>query len=216
MDPLQLLERIDAFYSNAFSSLITITVALLGFGAIILPLLLQYLQQRSFRIEQKSLHDKITRDTAASKGELNNELQIFFKSEKERLQQQIKGELKMFDIKLEEKISCAEAGIFFLQGNNNFRLQNYSQAVMDFAVAAEKYITGKDECNGRTSLDLIVSTLPELTKESFRQVSNLEGRINDLLKTLSDKNENGRFFEAITKITTGRNEAKERTPAKPV
>ncbi len=40
MDTLQVLEKVNSFYTNSFSQLITITIAILAFSGIILPIVI--------------------------------------------------------------------------------------------------------------------------------------------------------------------------------
>ena len=55
MDSLSVVESVNSFYSNAFSQLMTLTIAILAIIGVLMPLILQHIQSRSFRIEQKSL-----------------------------------------------------------------------------------------------------------------------------------------------------------------
>ena len=52
MDPTKILEMVNAFYSNAFSQLITITIWIVGGAGVIgifLPFVMQQIQIRYFR-----------------------------------------------------------------------------------------------------------------------------------------------------------------------
>jgi hypothetical protein len=60
MDTLQIIDKVNSFYSNSFSQLMTLTIAFLGFAGILLPIVLQLIQSRSFRLEERSLQGFIS------------------------------------------------------------------------------------------------------------------------------------------------------------
>lgn len=71
---LVIVEKINSFYSSAFSQLITITVAMLAFVGIIVPILYYLYQQRLFKIEVSSIEAKMEDKLDEIKNELKNHL----------------------------------------------------------------------------------------------------------------------------------------------
>lgn len=59
MDPIEILEKVNAFYSEAFNKLITITALIIGFGGFILPIIFQYFQSLSLKREREILKSQI-------------------------------------------------------------------------------------------------------------------------------------------------------------
>ena len=65
--PIEIVDKVNSFYSGAFTQLITLTVAVLAFAGIILPILIQIIQSRTFRSEQESLKAHIDEQLKAVK-----------------------------------------------------------------------------------------------------------------------------------------------------
>ena len=213
MDPIEILDKVNSFYSTAFSQLLTITIAILGFGGVVLPIILQIIQSRSFRVEQKSLENHITNEINERMKGIKAEMEKQFQEEKEKINESFKSEIEAINKKLAEQTLLARAGTFFLQGANYISRENYSQAACDYGYAAEMFLSGKDEINGQRALrSLIENCLPKLNSVSFEIILNLDDSIDTLIKTLTEKNENGRFMDTINTINNLRKLAKKKTP----
>jgi len=198
MDPLQILAQVNAFYSNAFSHLQWITIAILGFGGVFLPVLLQYLQFRSFQQERDYLKKQIKNEIQI---ELDSAIKELFQTERDNFQKQIEEQFKKIKTQQEEQTLAIKGIAFFLQGNFEFDKKLYSIAANDFAIASEILLRGKDELNCRRTLDLLISEcFPELKKEDFEDFPDLDTSIDKLLDTLKLFDENGRYNDYIRSI----------------
>ena len=52
-----IVDRVDAFYSSAFSNLLTLNLALLAFVGVVVPVLVQFYQSRVFARDKKAIED---------------------------------------------------------------------------------------------------------------------------------------------------------------
>jgi len=213
MDPLQILEKVNSFYSSAFSQLLTVTVIIFGFSGVILPIIWQIIQYRSFRTERKTLKSKITTDISTTTTNLKSEISDQFQKEKEQLGAYLKTEVETMNKILAEKISAAKAGTFYLQGGKNLDKKDYAAAACDFSSAANSFLIGQDERNGLKALEALVKVcIPELDSSSFENQPDLDAEIEQLLEILASRNDYGRFTDTIKSITIGRTKAKKRSP----
>jgi hypothetical protein len=212
-DPFQILQAVNTFYEVAFSHLITITIAILGFGGVILPIVLQFIQQRSFRLERSTLESQIHADMTKARDELRAELEKQFETEKTEMQNILKSELENMNARINEQVSAAKGGTFLLQGNVDLGLKLNGRAAMDYCWAIDCYIQGNDEANARIALENLINyDLPYLNSQSFEEEERLNGLIDTTINLLIAKNVNGRYQKAIDNISKGRNQAMKRLP----
>jgi hypothetical protein len=94
MTPIEIVDKVNSFYSGAFTQLITLTVAVLAFSGIILPVLIQLIQSRTFRSEQKNLESQISKQLSAVKTELLDEVEKKFESERATSKKIIEQQMK--------------------------------------------------------------------------------------------------------------------------
>lgn len=210
MDPLLILEQVNAFYSNAFSHLLTTTLIILGFGSVVLPLVFQSLQFRSFREERENLKSQINHEI---KKELDSEIKNLFQIERENIQKQLEEELLRIKNQQEEQALGIKGGTFFLQANSLIDKKQYFDAAENYVFASKLLIQGKDEMNGQRTLKILTDDcMPKLTKNDFEDNPDFNKTVDDLLKTLSDLNENGRYSDSMRDITIGRTKAMIKEP----
>jgi hypothetical protein len=214
MDPLQILEAVNSFYEAAFSHLMTLTIAVLGISAVVIPLVWQIIQYRSFRVEKASLESQIGSQIADAKNEIKTAVDRQFEVEKAQLKELMEAKIKDLSAKMEEMVSAARAGAFFVQGANSLKEKRYPQATVDYSNAIQLYLAGRDEVNGLRALNAIVQTcVPQLNGTSFEQTIDLDSSLDSLVNDLTARNVNGRYSDAISSITKGRNVAKNKKAA---
>ena len=203
-DSLSIIDKVNAFYSGAFSQLMTLTIAILGFAGVVIPLLIQFLQSRSFRIERDSLRDFVRQEVSLARAQLLTDLEADFGERSKNIQQQILLEIDSKFHKLRKELQVAKAGLFHLQGNSRMAESIYVLAIQDYCIAAEGFITAEDERNAQTVLRLIgTNCLPEINKDDFELPIQFGKKLEDLLTFLKAHNENGRYGIFIDEITTG-------------
>src|ERR1700690_2519678 len=169
-DPFQILQAVNSYYETAFSHLLTITLAVLGFTGVILPAVFGFFQYRLFKTERSSLESQITTQIDTVKEDLKAELEQKFESEKKQLQECFKAEIDSVNTKMNEEVSVAKAGTFLLQGGRNLSSKQFAQAACDYAFATQYFLLGKDEQNGQRALSALIDLcIPQLNITSFEQ-----------------------------------------------
>jgi len=197
MDPNQVLEAVNAFYSDAFSNLITLTVAVMGLGGVVIPIVVYLIQFSYFRVEQDRIKSQIE-DTIKKETE-EMRLELLAKNQEDMLNL----EKKLYDeltSKLDQKMTAINGGVYHVQGVISLNEKSYGQATVDFVTAATLSIKGKDEMNGRKELNILIEQcLPNLYNSDFDDFD-LDKPISSLMAALQTNNENRRFSEEIRAI----------------
>jgi hypothetical protein len=189
-DALQILEKVNSFYSSSFSQLMTWTVTMLGFAGVVLPIALQMFQTRAFRREQKTVEAQIAADVAIAKRDLQAELD------------KTKQELDAVSARFTEQASAAKGTIFFLQAIGHDDKGEYAYAAADYAYAARKLFEGKDEQNSQRSIQYLLTCLPNLSSSDFITTRELDKHSKKLLETLHANNQDRRHSNTIDELET--------------
>lgn len=200
-DTLQILEKVNAFYSGAFAQLVTITIAIVAVSGVMLPILIQIIQSRTFRNEQKALEAKIDNEVSEKGTQLQTVVEEKFAAAKAEFDEALMKATADLKQKLSEQIVVARAGTFHIQAASEFEKQQLAFAARDFAIAGKMYFQGNDEMNGhRTLRALIDECLPTLSANDLETVPQVERETTKLVKLLRERNKRGAFEDSINNI----------------
>jgi hypothetical protein len=190
MDPSEILKMLNEFYSNAFSQLITLAIAIFGLGGVILPLILNYSQNRSLKNERDSLLTQLKESMRQMKVELKEEIQKKFDDEKKEIKQ----------LTLEE-VENAKGIAFFQQAKSCTESNNFVAAAMSYCWTIKALLVSKDELNvGRSIRNLTSDALPNLYKEDYEENDELSEEIDNLIIKMEEFNLNGKYSDEINDI----------------
>jgi hypothetical protein len=206
---LVIVEKINSFYSSAFSQLITITVLMIAFIGIIVPVIFYLYQQRLFRIEVHSIEDKIN----IKFGEIKNEL-------KEVIINTIDEQMKEAKKSLENDYHSLRGDIFLVQANHYVSNSRYIDSLDSYLTAGVGFIKCKDELNLKTTINNIIGySLPSIESSQIKDNENIENDFNNFINLLNNElNKTGaytveirdmksEFKKAKVRIKTERNNA---------
>lgn len=204
--------NINSLYSNAISQLTAYTFGIVALVGVLVPVIVTIIQSRSLKAEKENLEkyisDEVTKIKAAVREELLDELKLKIESESKLLSASIEDKFKLFNNKLE----CAKAASFHIQGNTNLSKNLHPQAANDFCAATDGFLKGEDELNGKRTLNsLIIYCLPKINKEEYEDYD-LDKSINELEALLKKVNQNSRHSDAIRDLNSERKAAKKREP----
>jgi len=195
-ETLVILEKVNAFYSNAWTQLIGFAIVIFGVVGFIVPIIVQLMQNRAF----KSGKDEIIK-------QLMVELEVKYKQQEEKIKEEnkkaleeIRTSFEKIELKLEKQIACADAGTFHLQGNDLlYNKKYYSEAAKSYIKAISNYLYGDDEDNCRCVLNLLSDDcLPKLKKKDFKEDLELKEKMENFINELEKYNINGRYKGCIT------------------
>ncbi len=199
-DPIQILERVNSFYSGAFTQLVTYTVALLAFVGVLIPILIEYIHNRTFRIEYEGTRRKLAEDLESLKVQISQDIRSTLKKD---LKKEFDGMVEQATSNLKAKVSNAHGGIFHLQGNSTVATGNYPSACHDFCRAGEFYLESQDQTDAQRVLTaLATSCLANMDKQDFDQDATLESDIKGLIASVRKHNDHGAFSDFIDKVET--------------
>jgi len=201
-ETLIILEKLNSFYSNAWSQLVIYTTTLFLVIGILIPLLVQFYQRKIQKVEKEEIRKTIAGD---------------LKKIKEELYSAIDANLKQKTDYLEKKIASSEGKSFHILGKNYAEQNLYHLALDNFTTAASFYLKGEDETNLRRALTAICTNcLPYITKnELLSSQRKLKRDLENLVEKLKEENINGRYADSIDNIECGIELAEKREPSPP-
>lgn len=191
---LKILESVNQFYSQSFSQLINITVAVLAFVGIVIPILIALYQKRIFNLEHKniesSIHEKLKEEYQEKVNLIRNE----FKEREDFYEKRIKE----IEKKIASDLAHAKGGIFQVQANAQLKDKAYSLACESYIDAALLQIDSEDNLNLQRSLNqMIDSCFPKLFANEFSEDSNLVVMFKKLIERLNKYNSKGQYSDQI-------------------
>ena len=213
MDPLEVLNQVSAFYSQAFDKLLAITFGLIGLIGIAVPVLVGWVQLKSLRSEKHSLLNELRKELEAEREQL-----------REHAESEIQGRVKEAEEKYNERFETiaedlriaresAEARSFHLQARINSDLESYATAIHDYCIATSHYISANDDANAQRCMDQINNEcLPQIDKTTYAR-EKIEKRCLELIEILKETNTNSRYSNYIQRIEWSSEQARDREPA---
>lgn len=204
--------NINSLYSNAISQLTAYTLSVVALVGILIPVIVTLIQWKSLKTEKENLERHIAEETTNAKSiirdELLAELKRLVETEEGNLLSRVETKFQV----LENKLECADAASFHIQGNSQLGKKFHDLAAQDFCYATERYMRGGDELNGqRTLKSLIGSCLPEINKDEYEQAE-LDEKIDRVVEVLKEMNQNNRYDDHIIDLQRERKAAKNRAP----
>ncbi|MBK2258137.1 hypothetical protein [Francisella philomiragia] len=206
-DTLKILESVNHFYSQSFNQLIVITVAVLAFAGVVMPVLIYLYQKRLFRLEHEEIRNQL-------KDELNSELAKAIdavRKEYKKKEEQYLSKIECLDEKIEKEIAGSISGTFHLQGIMNLKDKRYLNAFVSLTKAAVNNIKADDEINLRRQLGLVIKRcLPKLNKLQLERHVDVVEYYEELFEKLSEYNMNNRYTDEIRLLKIAFKQAMER------
>ncbi len=196
-DTLKILESVDSFYAQSFGQLITIAGLLLAFAGFLMPVLITFLQQRFFKLENGKIKFDIEKELTLKHEKRVEEI------EQEFDKREVKYEAMISDLekRMEKETLAAIAGILHVQGNVNINSQQYSMATYSFLRASINNLISDKEMLLRITLDqLFLICFPNIYLQDFESNEDLKKEYSELLRLLEEANINGRYGNEIKKL----------------
>ncbi len=167
---IDLIEKVDAFYNNAWDKLIVFGSILFGLVGILVPLFIQFYQKRSMKLSESELKNKL-------KIEITTELLTTIKEKFSENEKQISM-----------LIASANAKIFFSQAKFSLEKNSYTGALGELVTASYLSMECDDYKYLQNILDYILNNcLPYLSIEEIEDlktanVCDLKLFLDDLIK----------------------------------
>jgi hypothetical protein len=210
-DSLKILETVNNFYTQSFSQLINITVAVLAFAGIVLPILITFYQKRLFKLEheviENSLHKKMNE-------ELGNAL-AQIKLEYEAKESKFESKIEEMKEELHREVDNAKGGISHVQGCNLLAQKDYFLAFESFVQASFGYIKSKENLNLRRVISVISDNcLPNMNSKHIEDNDEAFSQFEELLDKLSKYDTDGSFTDQLRNLRRDFSQCKKRKSPK--
>jgi hypothetical protein len=207
-ETLQILEKLNTFYSGAFTQLITYTVGVLAFIGIVIPFAIATFQNRQMKKDQNSLSVQIGLELTVAKEDLKREIEELMSKREENLHQLVIEAKKEIDIEIKKIDGLAEARALHLQALSMVKTSPAASA-FDALTAAAGYAKNKDERNLMAALRVFEDAIQTVQKEDFDQLD-IDKACNETVESIDKLNANGRYAEDIKSLMRQIAEAKKR------
>jgi flagellar hook-associated protein FlgK len=206
-----ILDSVHQFYADSFSQLVTLTLAMLGFIGVLVPVLLTIYQQRLFKLEQREVMGSLRTQLDAINVEHIKLLEQKFDDREKLSQQRMEAQVGL----LQREIAKAQGSTFHVQANQSIASKQYPAAFESLLDAAIKYVDAQNESNlGRVLTLLTHNTLPHLDSSHFEYRGEMwERQLQKANAGIAEVNVNGRFTDAHNQFKAAVKAAKARTPA---
>ncbi|WNF48117.1 hypothetical protein RHP75_06730 [Pseudomonas sp. SG20056] len=187
---LEILAKVDAFYSSAFSQLLAITLGIIAFAGVFVPILTTYYQNRNIKIEKQNLEDYIANKVNNLKEELTLNLNY-----------ELQEKLAEFEKKQEAKTDKIIAGLLHVQASLQLSNSHFKHATSSIISSIERCISAGDELNlSRGFSILIEQCLPEIKPEEEINLENLAIKIEGIHNKMSKLNSGGRYSDVLSEL----------------
>lgn len=207
-ETLQILEKLNTFYSGAFTQLITYTVGILAFIGIVIPFAIATFQNKQLKKDQTSLSNQIANELIAAKEEMKREIEEQMSKREEGLRKLVLETKNEIDSEIRKFDRLAFARSVHLQARS--LLVDYpASAAFDALNAAKHYATYKDEQNLISSLALFKEAIPKVCKTDFDDYD-IKKACDDAVKSIEKLNEHGRYTQELKFIKQSVVEAEKR------
>jgi len=211
---VELLQRVASFYEDAWAILLVLVIIFLTFVGVIIPIMIRWYQQRTFRIEGESLKQEIKKQVEEIRASLSTELSAEMAVKEKQRQTQLDSRMAEMKGSLDKQARGIQGGVFFVQGRANLAQRWYALGLQSFLSSAKDFVESEEEENLQSVLELIIDqVLPNLTKETINDPQlELVTDFDQLIPILEKINERGRYTNSIRKLKGAWKEANDRAP----
>lgn len=204
LNPFELLEKVNGFYSNAFNSLITIVACIIGFAGVLLPIAIAFFQNRQFKIQkadlEKNLKEVIKEEIAATALALKEKTNKLIDAEIKKIQLDLEKKNKAFEVNNKKSQYLISGRLEHMNATFYIEKNAYSTASTYLFSAATYYIWAKNEQNlGRVIRLLHDKVLPKMTNKN--KIEEANERITKLNERIKPLNTTGKYRDDLVKIS---------------
>lgn len=205
MDPIAALQWVQNFYDSAWNKLIWVVGAGFAIVGLLMPILIQLYQRKSFKDETDRLEKEANKQIEESKrafAEATDKL-------KKEIEERIKAEIDKLQILSEQTFG----GLHMIQAQVCITNRDYRHALIDYANAIEHLLDGKDYSNSTISVERTKHLLGDhLSEKDFAIDPKIDKALNSLVDYLSHTKHEKRYDTEVEQIKKLWADAKKREP----
>lgn len=207
-ETLIVLEKLNQFYSSSFSQLVNMTIGLLAFVGVIIPVLIGLYQNKQFKQEQSHILKALEESKLELIRHIESEVEQRFELERNKRDE----EITILKNELMKESQTSKGGVFFVQANNLLKQSCFNSAMESYVDAIHCFIRSENELNAQRALGLLIDNcLPNLLKSDFEHRCNYESKIKDIITQLETMSCNGRYTDLANELFDALEQALKRT-----
>lgn len=193
---IELLEKVNGFYATSFSQLMTITLGLVAFVGVLIPILFTFYHNRKVKLESELLQKHIEQKVLDAQAELMK-----------HITQEVCSKFDSANSENDKRLHVLSAGLFHLQANFQIKNKSFKNATDSSFSAIFSCIEAHDELNLKRGLEVLMKRcLPFLTPEHAVNLKELDFNLSELIAALKGINENGRYTDTIFELSVAKHE----------
>lgn len=202
---LEILKSVNDFYSQSFNQLVVITVAILAFAGVLMPIMISWYQKRIFKLDQNEIETKLRKNIKETLTEELNQLEIRLKITEEKLEEKLKAHEKDLTCKVDRAIG----GVLLVQANILASEKDYINAYQSYISACESFISANDNLNLKISVkNVYENCLPNLKKDNFDSDDSLSKNCEILITRLAKHDSQSHYNEELKQLRLALKKAK--------
>lgn len=205
------LQIVKDFYETSWNHLIWFVGVIGGIVAIAVPVVIQFVQSRRFKVEETNLAKRLSSDNenAIQKAvsEATRELRVTLMKE---LKEQVAVAVE--DIRKQSKI--AMGAIMQVQGAASLERRDFYQASIDFISAIEYFLEANDEYSYRGAVDVLKrKCMNNLDKKVFETHADTEPYFTEFIDGLMNEGDfRSQFHRDAVELRTILSEVRHKEP----
>ena len=191
-----------AFYSDAFSSLLQLTLAIVGFFGVLMPILVTWHQSIRIKRENESLKVDLERAIEAI-------AKLKFDGAKDEIDQRFHSMERGFearfdglDSKVQAQICSIDAKAFLLQAKASVASKHFDSAVHSYCTAIINFLAAAQHGNARSATVGLTAALTSVPKDFFVDKPKCKVDIEGALAALRLNDSSGGFRDCIEDVET--------------
>jgi type II secretory pathway pseudopilin PulG len=189
--PIEIVDKVRQFYTDAWNMLILYVTILIAIVGVVIPLIIQRYQNRTFRLEEEKLKDNLIKENKA----------IIEKAINERaadLQKQMDENMERITASLKQEMARSLTGTLMVQTSFLWTEKRYLDALESGLSAIKSALQSGNQANVQRALRNVTrDILPNISKQQYEQQPYIKEKIEDTFKTLEAENTDGRYTNYI-------------------
>ncbi|GKX44542.1 hypothetical protein SOASR015_35760 [Pectobacterium carotovorum subsp. carotovorum] len=202
-DALEILEKVDSFYSKSFYNLLLLVIAMIGLVGGVIPLGISYYQSKSFKSQVAKSQEDIENNFSQKLEELKGKLASENEEKMAGLERKIELMLNDIEKKTNDdvvKVKYQSLGLIFhtLAATCSYG-ESYRSASGHLLTAGFYYMNCGDEANLRNVInELTKSTLAKTPKD--KDMTILKGRYNKFINKMKNYEKRNEYSDEVMKL----------------
>jgi hypothetical protein len=214
-ETLQILERVNAFYTASFTQLVTFTGAVLALVGVILPITIALQQSRTLKRDQASLERTIQTELKRAEDHLLAKINAAIEESHKTNQEVVASVREDMKKEISKLRQLAYGTAQHVQAETAALNRDFRRCFKEAVEAGYHYAKSGDENNISAIFSLTDSSLPFLDKEYFEEDPEINRFVERFTKSIRDAFDGARWHRELFFFDSGVTAAKRRQRPRP-